>query len=126
MAWKVTFPGGESVNFDSLPPATFRDIAKHDSQASWYGVYLSPTSDDERMQRVLTACAEHLGIDPPAEPADMGEATARMSWFTMEQNIEDQSFVDGFPQTPDEPEMTSSSGAPGDSTGPQTKPDDSQ
>lgn len=125
MAWKVTFPTGETVNFDDLPPSVFAEVAKDDATATWYGVYLMPQNDVERMQRILVKCAEHAGIAAPDEPATTGEAAARMEWFTQTENVGDKAYMNGFPQTPNEPETGSTSGSLGDSTGPQTSSTDS-
>jgi hypothetical protein len=82
-------------------------------------VYQAPAQNFGRLQSLLVACAQHAGITPPEPPKTMREFNDRFeNWLEADkQPIEDQPMMDGFPQTPVEPEAGSSSGLPGDSDG---------
>ena len=125
MSWKVNLTDTVSVSFDDLPPEFFGQIAEADRTANWYGVYLAPGGDDQRLYRVIAACAAHAGVEAPPEPKTMRDATKLLDMLERTDDIEDQPMMDGFPQMPDEPETGSVSTSPGGTDGPPTSPADS-
>lgn len=141
MGWKVTFggtkrvptdddesmwEGGTVVNLDDLNPETFDTIASQETDANWWVVYRWPCSVAGRMWLVAEAAANHAGVDVPARPANMRDQKLLLAQFEQTVDIEDKPFVDGFPQTPVEPENGSPSGPSEDSAGDPPTSDESQ
>ena len=125
MAWKVNLSDDVSVDFDDLPPEFFGQIAEADRTANWYGVYLAPGGDDQRLYRVIAACAAHAGVNPPAEPKTMRDATRLLDMLERTDDVADQPMMDGFPPMPDGPETGSVSTSPGGTDGPTPSPEPS-
>ncbi len=121
MGWVVNL-GDTTVAFDDLSPDVFAQIAAEDSEANWWGVYKFPGGNPARLYRVIVACANHAGIEPPGEPANMRDAQALLDMLGEEPDVDEQPMVNDFPQTPATPESSSTSGVPGDSDGPGMSP----
>jgi len=127
MGWKVKLGGDKEVDFDDLSPDVFVEIAKEDDNddISWWGVYNFPGANPDRLYRTIQACAKHAGVDSPDEPTDMRTARQLLEMLAPGPNIEHLPQVGEFPPMPDAPENGSTSGAPGDSDGPEMKREDS-
>lgn len=128
MGWKITFvaddPDNEkAVDLDDLSPDVFDAIAAEEGMANWWSVYTFPGESFDRMYRVICACADSAGIPHPERAQTMRGADALVSMLTRTTDIEETPMADGFPPVPDATEVSSSSGAPGDSTGPPTSPE---
>lgn len=125
MGWTVKFPDGPTVDIDDLTVDEFQTIAKDDPDG-WFSVYNFPAKTMERLDAVIEACALHAGLPSPGPSTTVREFKARFdSWLEATPDIEDEPMNDGFPPTPDAPEIGSSSGTPGASDGLSTSPEDS-
>lgn len=122
MGWIVKLGGDKTVDFDDLPPATFDALAREEEDVSWYAVYTIPGASSARLYRVIEACAEHAGVDPPDPPDTMRDARALLDMLEMGTNVDELPVIEGFPPTPAVPGNGSTSGALGDSPGLEPSP----
>ncbi len=123
MGWQISFGGDKTVNLDDLAPEVFDKIAAEETEASWYGVYKSPGGMSARLYRVICAAAAHIEIDPPPPPVTMIDAEALVGMLEEAPDISEQPMVNDFPPTPAALESGSTSGALGDSDGPNMSPE---
>lgn len=120
MGWQITLEDGTVLKVGKLPRAFFRERAALEGVPYWEVYIEHPAANMDRFDAILEACCERQGVELPTFD-DMDEWVK----FTNEQvsadvPIEDKPMVDGFPQTPGEPESGSTSTSPGDMDGPQT------
>jgi hypothetical protein len=125
MAWKFTFEDGREVKLDELAPTVFDLLAKNDPEATWWTVYMFPGASTDRLWRLYCEAAKIVDADPGPEPVNLAETLQLLDRLERIPDVEEEPMSDGFPPTPDVPVTGSSSGAPGDSDGPQTSQDDS-
>lgn len=115
--------GGKVVDFDDLSPDLFDVIAKAEPlSGNWWNVYRYPGATASRLHAVLTATAQHAGVEVPSKPLNMREANALVEM--LEATEEPGPREGGFPTTPSETETTSSTGPSNDSDGSPAPPDE--
>lgn len=117
MEWAVNTPGGQ-VRLGDLPLEAIVGLEKETDMAYW-DLVSTPMRTATGGSAVYAAACRHAGVEPKA--------------LTARDFIEGELFVKvdddqplshdpntGLPNTEGAPEMSGSSGAPGDSDGPQT------
>ncbi len=110
MTWKVTIEG-RSCSFDDLAPEVFEKVATEHG-VSWLGLDDGPGETPGTLYDLIAACAEQMGVDPPARPVTMGELkklTAMME--TIESDLPTTWDEGGLPLAEDNQETESSSGS---------------
>lgn len=115
MEWAVNTPGGQ-VRVADLPLEAIVALEKETDMAYW-DLVAAPQRTATGGSAVYAAACRHVGVEPKS-------MTARDFIEVFEKVEEDQPLSHdpntGLPNTEGAPEMSGSSGAPGDSDGPQT------
>lgn len=124
MAWNVNFGDDKVVSLDDLNPEAYDKIAADDPEATWWGIYTWPGGNSKRLYAVICAAADHVNVEHPPLPTSMVEARSLLDMLEQAEDIEEKPMIDGFPPMPDAPAPGFTSGAPGDSDGPQTSSTD--
>jgi hypothetical protein len=117
MAWKFVLDDGREVALDALSPAVYDELAAKDDGASWWTVYQAPAASTARLWRLYEEACTLVGADSGPEPTTLADTVALLDRLERVEDVEELPMVDGYPTEADEPETSSSSGAPADSDG---------
>jgi len=123
MGWKFVLDNNVEVDLDQLPPALFDEIAANDKEASWYTVYRFPGATTDRLWRLYVEACKIVNQTPVKEPTTLHETLQLLDTLEQTTDIEDQPMENGYPPTQGAPENGSLSGAPVDSDGPLSSPE---
>jgi hypothetical protein len=111
VSWKCNLPSGKSVLLDDLPIEVFADIATAEGLApsAWYELVNAPAVNGRAAVRLLAACAEHVGDEPP--PAGYITGGSILKVFEKARDELPSEYSDGMPiidpkDSPDDPETT--------------------
>ncbi len=89
-----------------------------------FGIYQNPNASYGIRYDIIVAAAEMAGIDPPSNSRRAGDANKLVDWIEATQPIADEPMEKGLPKEGGR-RSRSSSTSPGNTTGPETSPDDS-
>lgn len=106
MPWACHLPSGKTVILDDLRIEVFGDIATAEGlqPGEWYGLCTAPALHARAAVKILAACAEYAGDDPPPD----GYLTARNILQVFERVEDDRPtlYSDGIPKAEAVPETT--------------------
>ena len=121
MPYAVTTGEGHVTRLDDVPLEDLHAIAERHKLDSWFHLLATPLKHGAAAIDLFKYCCEQHGdkIPTPITPKVLAPA---FEWVP--DDLPD-TFEDGLPKAEDGTSTSGSSGAPSDSTGPLTSPDDS-
>ncbi len=121
MGWQIQLDDGTVLDVGKLKDEFFEEQSKSEGVDYWDVYNQHPAANIGRFRAILTACCARAGVDPPTfEDMDAWVRFTNEKVIPPGAPIEEKPMVDGFPPTPGELEVGSTSGSPGGTDGPPT------
>lgn len=121
MPFAVTTPAGHVVRLDDVPLQDLHKIASDHGLDSWTKLMIEPLKNGAAAEALYRHCCG-IAKDPAPEVLTPRSLIPSFDWVA--DDLPD-SYEGGAPKAEDDQTTDGSSGAPSDTGGPQTSPDDS-